>query len=225
MKDLFITDTETLYRSFKQIPEHSYREQIRFVDVQKQNIEHLSFQYWIDIKLTYTFALFEIGSYERFLNHADEMIEKVIMHNIYYHRHEDVYCELLFRKAAALFNTGKISEAIVIIEQIIQIDHTHKFAAPFLQKCLSIQQRHNKYKIQAAGILLLLAGTAFMAAELLLVKPFLPDLATHANMLRYGFLIPGIILLLWSEVYNRLITHLTVAEKVRISAKRQRNNN
>jgi tetratricopeptide (TPR) repeat protein len=222
MKDIFIPDTETLYKDFKQIPSQSFREKIRYVDYRKDLIDQLSFAYMIDIKISYVFALFEIGSYERFLEKADEIIEQVIMHNIYYHDHQDVYSELLFRKAASLYNLGALDEAILIIDQIISINHEHKFAPAFLQKCLTLQRRHRRSWMQAVGIMLLLAGVGFIALEVLVVKPFFPNLITTANSFRTALLIPGVAVLVWAEIYNRLSVKILVIEKVRKSYSKTR---
>lgn len=222
MKDLYFQDTEALYRQYKEIPGQAFREKISYVDSRREFIDQLAFDYWIDVQLSYTFALFEIGAYDRFLEKADLMIEKVILHNLYYYEHQDVYCELLFRKAASLYNIGDLDKAIKIIDQIIAIDHTHKFAPAFLQKCISLKRRYDRSRIQALGIILLFLGVGFIALELLVFKPFIPQLTATANSVRMGLLIPGIALIIWAELYNHLIARYLVAKKVKNSIKKHK---
>lgn len=222
MKDIYIQDTEALYRDFKKIPEQSFREKIRYVDNHKEQIDQLSFSNWIEINLDYTFALFEVGYYERFLEKADVMIEQVIINNIYFHQHKDVYCELLFRKAASLYNIGEIDKTIVIIDQIISIDHSHKFAPAFLQKCLNHKKRYARSWAQALGIAFLLVGVGIMALKVLVIKPFLPENISFANSVQSALLTSGIAFLIFTEVYNLLWAKILVAEKVRRSYKRKK---
>lgn len=100
----------------------SYREKVRFFEENRYFFDFLHFNTKIEVEIDYAFCLFELGKYERYLNFVDNLIETVIKENIYLIDHINVYNELLFRKAACLYQLSKYTDSEYILMQLVKME-------------------------------------------------------------------------------------------------------
>ena len=93
-----------VYQEFKGIEQSEFRSIVRFFESRTDEIIHLEFNEYFELLLAYAEALFEIGTYHSFLTVADQAIAITIEQNIKYYHGEDVFFNILFKKAAAHYN-------------------------------------------------------------------------------------------------------------------------
>lgn len=111
-----------VYQGYFSLGDTAYREKVRYFEEHPEDIDFLNFDDRIELEMDYMLCLFEIGRYERFLRCVDKVIEEVISENIFSYRDENIFEELLFRKAASLYQMKKFEESKALLKQLIKIN-------------------------------------------------------------------------------------------------------
>lgn len=111
-----------VYQGYFSLGDTAYREKVRFFEEHPDDIIYLDFDDRIELEMDYLLCLFEIGRYERFLRFVDKVIEEIIAENIYTYRDENIFEELLFRKAASLYQLKRYDKSKSILIQLIKIN-------------------------------------------------------------------------------------------------------
>jgi len=193
-----------IYRDFKDIDAGSYRTIMRFYEERESDIQQLEFGEYFELLLAYTNALFEIGAYRKHLLMADAVIEISIVQNIHRFQGDDVYCKMLFKKAASHFNLMEYAKTKHILRELIKINPSDLDTIAFLKKCLRRQRPRYVKTTRAIAVLLFLLTAVAIGLEILVVRHFYPmyeaTFETTRNVLfvmAWVVLIAGDILLRW----------------------------
>ncbi len=215
-----LSTSTKLYRDFKEIDGSEYHTIIRFYEAKKSEISHLNFEWYFDILVDYTNALFEVGAYAKQITTAQQIIQLSIEHNIQFYKGEDIYFKCLYQKAAAHFNLLEYDAAIHILKELIKIAPYHGLSILFLKKCLNRAQP-NYIKIARAVSIVLFLGTAIITAiEVISIRPFSPMYTAIFEQIRLTTLGLGILVLVGTFLYHRYqINHQvhTFVKKIRRS--------
>lgn len=115
-------NTRRIYLTYFRIGDNAYREKVRFYEENRDAISQLHYEERFEVDLDYLLSLFEMGRYERYLQKADPLIEQVIEDNIFYIRGENIYNELLFRKAACYYHLQMYDRCKTLLRQLIRMD-------------------------------------------------------------------------------------------------------
>ncbi len=118
-------DAHQTYFSYFRLGETAYREKVRFYEENPDAISSLYFDERIEVDIDYVLSLFEIGKYERFLKKIDPLLEVIIFENIFKYKNENIFNELLFRKAACLFQLKNYTKAEEILLQLIRMEKSN----------------------------------------------------------------------------------------------------
>lgn len=192
------------YRDFMALDEKAYRDMIRFYEEREDDIKRLDFEEFFELLLAYTDALFEIGSYRKYLLLVDYVIECSFNNNIQFLGRKDVFYHLLFRKAASLYNTLSYQKADYILRELIRINPEREEVSQFLKKCLRKMNpaiiRHSR----AAGILMFFLAALVICVEVLFIRPFVSEFTSPVELSRnliFGFgcflLLAGVLIHRW----------------------------
>ncbi len=201
-----------IFRDFKAIEANAYRQIIHFYEKQELQIRQLDFDEHFEVLTTYVSALFEVGSYPKHLLLVDAVIEMAITHNITFYKGEDIFLQMLFRKAASLYNLLEYQKAEYILREIIRINPWNKDAVFFLKKCLRRQQPRYIQWTRAMSIVMFLLAAIVIAVEVLVVRPFFNSYTQLIEWLRFtlfgigGFLLLGVHLIHRLQVEYRVNT-------------------
>ena len=223
LENTYETYQPDYYCQFKEIEKASFRDIIHFYELYENQLSRLDVHKRFDIKITYCYALFEVGKYSEFLYHIDDLIETVIYNNIYSYKGKDIYQELLFKKAAALYQIRKIPKAQKILIQLIQMDPDHKSAIFLRKKCQLTQSSAFYRNMKGLSILLFLLSALITSVEILLVKPFYPEWEKEIEMLRTLFFIGGTTVLVGSTLIHRILSFQKVNREVGIIRTERKN--
>jgi tetratricopeptide (TPR) repeat protein len=115
-----------LYFRYYNLGSGAYSDKVWFYEefIQKNNA--LLYEEKLDLTIDYVQALFSIGKYQKYLSQIDPIIEQVVRENIFTINDHDIFQELLFKKAASLYNLDKLEESISILNQLIKINPKQK---------------------------------------------------------------------------------------------------
>ncbi|MEM1323080.1 MAG: hypothetical protein AAGG75_22640 [Bacteroidota bacterium] len=185
-----------------EIQHEEYRTIIRFYEEYRQEITQLDFEEYFELLLAYTKALFEIGAYGSFVEVVDNAIGITIEHNIHFYQGEDIYQELLFRKAAAYYNLHEFDKSKYILRELIKIDPWNQLTIRFLKKCLRGEKSPYLRSARAISVVLFFIAAVIIAVEILFVSPVYPEYVMEVRLARNLFFLSGVGTLLIGEAIN-----------------------
>lgn len=163
----------SVYHSYFSLGADAYREKVRFVEEKHGELDILPLDERLEIEIDYLLCVFELGRYERYLQKADNLIEAVIRENIYTVQGMPIYEELLFRKAACLYQLQRIDECREILEALIRMSAGNNL---YLGLYLLLH-RHAagevRQTMKAFAMACLLLVVSITLIQILLVEPLL----------------------------------------------------
>lgn len=179
----------------------AFRDKVRFYEDNKSHLSQLKYEDRIDVDLDYILCLFEIGKYHKFLSKADALIEVVIMDNIYDYNGVNIYNDLLFKKAACLFNTGQYLKSEKVLKSIVKLDPENNLARSLYGKCKRKQGRDWYEGTKAVAMVMLISAISIAFMELLIVRPFYNEYVATFNGMKTLFFVMAILSLIANEAY------------------------
>lgn len=182
---------QSIYLQYFRLGDSAYRDKVRYYEDHPAEISSLHFDERLEIDLDYLFCLFEIGKYERFLSKVDYYIELVIIENISQHKDEDVFQELLFKKAASLFQINNFEKCKAILIQLIKINPSNPVFIGLYTICKRKTENDIFLTIKAMAIAALLIVIGITLANIIL-EPFLafylkPFIILRAILIFFAF--------------------------------------
>lgn len=210
-----------IYRDFKALDERAFRDMVRFYEEREDDIKQLEFGEFFELLIAYVNALFEIGSYRKYLLLVDYAIEYSITYNIQYFAHRDIYYHLLFRKAASLYNTLAYDKADYILRELIRINPEKVEVSQFLKKCLRKTKPAIVRHSRAASILLFLLAALVICVEVLFVRPFMGEWTASIEFTRNLIFVTGCMSLIGGALIHHWQTGQEVNAFVRTALERK----
>ncbi len=166
---------ELVYLEFQDIDDRDYQDKIRYYERNKKAIKSLPYEVKLEMTLQYVVSLFEVGDYYRYLKYVDTLLARVIEENLFSLDGDDIYQELLFRKAASLHNILDYYSAEHVLAELCKIDPTNSlYKRTFLKNNMD-RLRSQGQKVRAGIISMLLVSGIVIGIELLVIRPFYPE--------------------------------------------------
>ncbi len=160
------------FRDFREIDPSNYRRIIHFYEAHESAIRGLDFEEYFEMLIAYVNSLFEVGFHQKHLLMVNVAIEEVIVQNVQAPPGEDLYQQLLFRKAASHFQCLQYDKCHYVLLQLIRINPKDADAINFLKKCLRRKEPAFLEHAKATAIFLFLLSALIISIEVLLVRPF-----------------------------------------------------
>jgi len=203
----FANDIEELvYLEYQEIEQGAYQERIRYFERNKKAISSLSYELRLEMSLEYTVALFEVGDYSAYLKYVDQLLNKVIEENIYSIDGDDIYQELLFRKAASLHNLVEFRRADYILSELNRIAPDNEiYKRTFIKNSVGYL-RYLGQKVRGGIIALFLLAGLVIGVELLIIRPFFPEFIALIEQGRHVILGSAIFGIIFQELRIRYIS-------------------
>ncbi len=161
-----------IYTHYFRLGDSAFRDKVRFYEDHPEEISTLHFDEKLEMDLDYLLCLFEIGRYERYLSKVDACIELVISENVYEFRDEDVFQELLFKKAASYFQLNNFEKCKSILKQLIKINPSNPVYIGLYTICKRKTENDIYLTVKALAIASLLIVLGITLANIIL-EPFL----------------------------------------------------
>lgn len=188
---------ELVYLEFQDIDERDYQDKIRYFERNKKAIRTLPYEVRLEMTLQYVISLFEVGDYYRYLKHVDSLLTRVIEDSLYSIDGDDIYQELLYRKAASFHNILDYYSADHVLGELCKIDKTNNiYKRTFLKNNMD-RLRYQGQKVRAGIISMFLVSGIVIGIELLVIRPFYAEQIQLIEICRnslFGGAILGIML-------------------------------
>jgi len=179
----------------------AFRDKVRYYEDNRSDLHHLNYEERVDVDLDYAICLFEIGKYHKFLSKSDDLIELVIVDNIYDYNGVNIYNDLLFKKAACLFNTGQYIKAEKVLKSIAKLEPDNKLARTLYGRCKRKQGRDWYEGTKAVAMVMLISAVSIAFMELLIVRPFYNDYVATFRGMKIFFFMTTLLSLAGNELY------------------------
>lgn len=211
-----------IYQEFKEIDQSEFRHIVSFFETRHDAIQQLPFSEYLELLLVYADALFEIGTYHSYLSVADQIIAITIDHNIKYYHGEDIFYNVLFKKAAAHFNLLEYDKATHILKELIKMNPENDVVVRFLKKCKRQNRPEFLKSTRATSVFLFLLTAAVIAVELFIIRPFFGEYVPEIELVRNVVFSSGWIILISGDLYHRWYTNNEVNVFVRKALEKKR---
>ena len=210
---------ESFYFNYYRIGQGAYRDKVKFFEDHKSELVYLEEEQQYEVKIDYLLCLFEIGRYEYFLGSVDEMIETVIIENIYNYNGYNIYNELLFRKSACLYNLNRFQDSQRVLRALIKLDNNNTVARLLFAKCKRKNSSSENEVVKAVAMVFLLSALSIAVMELFIVRPFYDDYVSMFSNLKIFFLVSAGGLLVGRELYFKFNVGKDIGYKLDIKSK------
>lgn len=195
---------ELVYLEFQDIDYRDYQDKIRYFERNKKAIKSLPYMVRLEMTLHYVVSLFEVGDYYRYLQYVDDLLAKVIEDNLFSVDGDDIYQELLYRKAASFHNILDYYSAEHVLTELSKIDTTNNlYKRTFLKNNMD-RLRSQGQKVRAGIISMFLVSGIVIGIELLVIRPFYPEHTQLAEWSRNGLFGGAILGIMIQEFHIRL---------------------
>lgn len=180
-----------LYRNFKSLRVNDFHSIVRYYEEFEEAMRALNFDEYFDCTYAYTAALFETGDYGKHVVMCDHLLEIIIMENVESWAGEDVYAQVLFKKAASLCRLREDAQAEHVLRELLKLHPEDPLSRRLLQVCLLRRRPRWLLQTRAIAIVLLLLGAVAVAVALFVVEPFFSPYAQAARWIYNALMLGG----------------------------------
>lgn len=205
---------ENLLLDYAKIEKTNYKAKIQFYEERAVRINELLPREKLELDIDYTNALFELGKYVKCEDTLNVLIETVIRDNIFIIEGQDIYQELLFKKAACHFNIGESEQCKHILSELIKMKPQESNYQNFYKRCYRIEHKKTFRWMGGLVVALFLFSASIVPLELLIIKPFYNNYADSVELIRNGLVLGALILAgtkeyLFHKSFSKRISILT----------------
>lgn len=198
-----------IYGQFLGIHSGEYQKLIAFYEENEDQIRHLPLDQFREIFGTYADAVFENGSYKKYILIADEILPWAFDCE----SDKELFYKILFRKAASLYNLGHLQKAENILEQLYRINSNNVEAKMFLKKCFKIRNSVKVQKVRALSLLLLFLSAMVIMIELLWITPFFERSVIPTRIIRTSLFSGAFFIMVGNLIFQEIKAHLYLYSK------------
>ena len=203
-----------LYRNLKAFePADSYNI-VRFYQHYEADLMHLDFDEMFDSKVIFANALHRCGSFEHFIDEADQLLEIIIKNNLVFFKGEDIYHQILLSKAGALLELGRYQSAEHILRELIKMSPWDKKSARLYTQCQLKQRAPWLLHIRAVTAIMLLLTAVVLGIEILVLNHFVKHWMPAAELLHIVLFAGGFLLLGLGEGLHAYLCHRNTDQMV-----------
>jgi len=203
----FTGEVEKLvYQEYLELDGSAYQDKIRYYERNQKEITHLPFKLSVEIQCECIMAYFEVGDYYAYLKQVDRLLQLVITDNIFEVKGKNIFEELLFRKAASLYNVVDYYQAEYVFSELLKINPDYKIYRQAFAKCSVDKLRYEGQKMRSITIALFILTGVIIAVELLCIRPFHESKIFATELTRNLLFIFAVGIFLFQELRIRFMT-------------------
>ena len=180
-----------LYRNFKSLKVNDFHGIVRYYEEFEEAIRTLDFEEYFDCTYAYTAALFETADYGKHVVMCDHLLEIIIMDNVDTWAGEDVYAQVLFKKATSLYRLREDAQAEHVLRELLKLHPEDRLACQTLQDCLLRHRPSWLLKTRATSVATLLLGACAVSVGLFIVDPFFSRHSDTAQLVYNSLMVGG----------------------------------
>jgi hypothetical protein len=148
-------------------------------------------------------ALFELGMYSKYLQRVDRVLEISIAQNIQFFKGRDLFCDLLYQKAASHYQMMEYESANYTARELIKIAPSYPNTHLLLKRIMRKAQPQFTKLIQAISVICFILAAAVIAVEIFYLRTFYSDspYIDWVETSRIGLLLLGMLVYALGELF------------------------
>jgi len=164
-----------IFERFRNIPVKSYYDHVSFFARYSKEIDQLSFEESVEIKMVYLKALFFLERTKYFQNLADNLVQEILNQETFEENHKRIYSEILELKAQLFISQRETEKAMNLYSELNRMNSEN---VNIREKLFSLILSKNLSKLKkpiALVILLLIITISLAICSSLFIKPIYPN--------------------------------------------------
>ena len=194
------TRLRSLYNKYLYLDDNAYYDKVRFYEQNELDVYNMRLEDSLWIQSGYLEAVYKISDYKKYCNKSQDLLERLIFHNISYFQGEDLYQETLHRRAASLYHLKKYEDSIHTAEQLLKIDGCRNNTAKILFYAHRSSYQKTLKVIKAGLMAALLGSASVLLFEQIVVASFFPEMALWFLKLIACIFVPIFTLLVGAKI-------------------------
>ncbi len=154
-----------VFKEFTRLDKENHHSVVHFYELHEDEVNGMNLEERFVMLVGYANALFEIDSFKRYCNVANEIIELSISQNIQFYNGEDVYLKTLFQKAKSHYSLLEYKDSEHIVKELTRMVPNHKPYHQLLFFSMLRQRPNGVKKLLNLGIVLYLIGVALIVVD------------------------------------------------------------
>lgn len=172
MRFLTNVDISNFYSNFVNLDKQDFDVIIEEFQKNKNLIDLLSVEQRLELKIIYLEALYQIGKYGTFLREVDEIIEDCIRYHRVDQPHRQVYEDLLFKKATALFHQSFVRQSEYVTTELVKMNPEETLYHALLTRTYYRKNEARFHYVKVICLFLILSSALIYGSNLLIVHFF-----------------------------------------------------
>lgn len=183
------TRLRSLYNKYLFLDEKAYYDKIRFYEQNELDVYNMCLEDSLWIQSGYLEAVYKISDYKKYCDKSQDLLERLIFHNISIFQGEDLYQDTLHMRAASFYHLKKYNDSIHTAEQLLKIDSLRNNTAKILFYAHRSSFKKTLKFIKAGLMAALLSTAAVLLFEQIVIASFFPEMITmFLKLIAYIFM-------------------------------------
>ena len=203
-----MTGKKDTYLYYFELGESAFRDKMKFYEEHNKLFDNLTFDKKIEIDIDYILCLFEVGRYERFLSFVDNILEIIIIENIYEYQGQNIFNELLLKKSACYYHIQQYQKSLKLIGQLIKINPEHPNALDLYSLCRRKIKDSAVINLKALAISSIFLALSITFSQIMFIEPFYETATNLIEDIRNSLVILSLVCFIIIEIYYQRIIYL-----------------
>lgn len=170
------TKFSILFNKFRNIPDERHNEFISFCNFHFKEIQNLEFEEYIEIRLAYITAIFNLDRSYLFYKNANQALHEILNQPEFSNQYKHIYIKILILKAKRLVEEKKILAGKEIYKSILILNPMNQIVENKLINIILRQKLIAKVMYFGITIILLILTLIMSISEHFFIIPFFPHL-------------------------------------------------
>lgn len=195
------TRLRNLYNQYLYMDDKAYYDKVRFFEQNENDVYNMRLEDSLWIQSGYLDAVFQIGKYKKYCDKSQDILQRLIYHNITNFHDENLYEEVLQKRACAFYNLKDYNRSIHISKELLKINPLRKDTRKILFYAYRSSHKRMLKFIKAAIMASLLSAAFILLFEQIVIASFFPEYIVSFLTITAAIFTPIFMLLIGVKVY------------------------
>jgi len=170
------TRLRSLYNKYLYLDDNAYYDKKRFYEQNESDVQNMKLADSLWIESGYLDALFKISDYNKFCDKSQLFLERLIFHNISYFNGEQLFENILHKRAASYYQLRNYKKSIHNASELLKINPDRKDTQKILFYAIRSSHKLALKIIKASLMAFFLVTAVLLMFYQIVILSFFPDL-------------------------------------------------
>ena len=190
----------SLYNKYLYLDDNAYYDKKRFYEQNESDVRNMKLADSLWIESGYLEALFKISEYGKFCQKSQIFLERLIYHNISYFNGEQIFEDILHKRAASFYQLRDYDSSIHNARELIKINPDRKDTQKILFYALRSSHKKTLKIIKACLMAFFLAAAVSLMLYQIIILSFFPEYSVLLIKIICWVFIPAFVSLIGAKI-------------------------